>query len=382
MKRPLRSALAVLVLLTTAAHAQKVGDTVTLDALAKAEWIQGAAPTAWEPGKLYILECWATWCGPCVANIPHVDALFDKYADKGLRVIGVDVWEDGKDTVAAFVKKKGDGMSYPVVYTGKGSAFENEWLKTANVLGIPHAFLVKDGKVLAMTHPAGLTDQVVEDLLSGGAAGDAVLTKLNQAAAAQNAVQAAKQHFSEASKKKDAAGMTAAAEELNTAQPGNMYVPLFRNEALIAAKDWAGVEKAAADAGDPGMHRMVVNSLATSIVKVDDVPADTLTKITAAYLESLPADKKTSMDGVNLARLYWKTGQKDKALEQAKSSVELAKADTPGFHLPSAPFEKFAGAVDKGDMPTPDEFSKWFQAALAEQKAEKDKAAEAKPAGE
>jgi hypothetical protein len=62
--------------------------------------------------------------------------------------------------------------------------------------------------------------------------------------------------------------------------------------------------------------------------------------------------------GLNLARLYWKSGLNDKALEQAKSSVELAKADTSGFHLPPAAFEKFADAMDKGSMPTPEEFSK------------------------
>src|SRR6478735_4808346 len=64
------------------AFAQRVGDPVTPDALGKAEWIQGSAPTAWEPGKLYLIECWATWCGPCVAAIPHVNELHRKYADK------------------------------------------------------------------------------------------------------------------------------------------------------------------------------------------------------------------------------------------------------------------------------------------------------------
>jgi len=128
------------------AFAQKPGDSVTPDALSKLEWVQGAAPTAWEPGKVYILECWATWCGPCVAAIPHVDELFDKYQEKGLRVIGVNVREDGKDKVEAFVKNKGDGMSYPVAYTGKGGVFETEWLKPADVSGIPHPRAAARGK--------------------------------------------------------------------------------------------------------------------------------------------------------------------------------------------------------------------------------------------
>ena len=155
---------------TVSSFAQKPGDTVTPDALGKLDWIQGEAPAAWEPGKVYILECWATWCGPCIAAIPHVDGLYDKYAGKGLRVIGVNVWEDGKEKVAGFVKQKGEGMSYPVAYTGKGGAFETEWLKPAGVKGIPHAFVVKDGKVVLASHPMQLSAELIEGLLAGGEA--------------------------------------------------------------------------------------------------------------------------------------------------------------------------------------------------------------------
>ncbi|MDB6077855.1 MAG: Redoxin domain protein, partial [Akkermansiaceae bacterium] len=131
MKTTLSSLLLGAAFCVAAAKAQNVGDTVTPEALGQAEWVQGSAPAEWEPGKLYVLECWATWCGPCIAAIPHVDALYDQYKDQGLRVIGMDVWEDGKDKVVDFVKKKGEGMSYPVAYTGKGGAFEEKWLKPA-----------------------------------------------------------------------------------------------------------------------------------------------------------------------------------------------------------------------------------------------------------
>ena len=64
------------------------GSEVNLAAITSADWVQGAGPTAFELDKVYVFECWATWCGPCVALIPHVNELHKKYYDKGLRVHG------------------------------------------------------------------------------------------------------------------------------------------------------------------------------------------------------------------------------------------------------------------------------------------------------
>ena len=184
------------------AFGQKVDDSVTPDALGKLEWVKGSAPTAWEPGKVYILECWATWCGPCIAAIPHIDALYDKYQEKGLRVIGVNVLEDGKDKIETFITKKGDGMSYPVAYTGKGGAFETEWLKPAEVKGIPHAFVVKDGKVLLTIHPMHINEPLIEALLAGGDAQTKAVEDIKDSQRKQQEIDKAVQVFREAAKKK------------------------------------------------------------------------------------------------------------------------------------------------------------------------------------
>lgn len=348
--------------LTSAAHGQKTGDAVTPEALQQLEWIQGEAPTAWEPGKLYILECWATWCGPCIAAIPHVDALYDKYQSKGLRVIGVDVWEDGKDKVAEFVKKKGDGMSYPVAYTGKGGPFEELWLKPAEVKGIPHAFLVKDGKVIATSHPAGLTEDFIEALLEGGEAEKAVLEKLNTAAASRQASAAARAAFTAGKEKNDATAMAAAADQLAAVEPDSFYVPLFRNEALIVAQNWSGIEQYADSLDSTNKLRlMLINSLGNSLAATEGVPASTLTKVVTAY-EATIKDRgmKTSTDATALSRLHWALGDKDKALAEANQSVEFAKAADKASPRSISAYEQFAAAVAAGTMPTNQEFAKFF----------------------
>lgn len=168
------------------AQTLKSGAEVKVDAIAAAEFLQGNAPKEWEKDKVYILECWATWCGPCVAAIPHMNELHKKYHGKGLRVFGMNVWEEEKAAVTAFLKEKGDGMAYPVAFVNQ-TAFAKDWLEAAGVEGIPHAFVVKNGKLLFHTHPADLKDETIEALLEGGEKEAKVLADMAEAAKAEEA---------------------------------------------------------------------------------------------------------------------------------------------------------------------------------------------------
>lgn len=107
-------------------------------------------------GKPAIVEFWATWCPPCRASIPHLNALNKKFKDKGLVVIGIS--DETKDVVEKFQKTL--PMEYHVAIGG--SAIE----KKVGINGIPHAFLVgKDGKVVWEGHPMRLTEAEIEKAL-------------------------------------------------------------------------------------------------------------------------------------------------------------------------------------------------------------------------
>ncbi|MEI6647427.1 MAG: redoxin family protein, partial [bacterium] len=135
------------------------------------EWIQGVPVTEFSKDKAYLVEFWATWCGPCVASIPHLNELYLKFRDKGLVVIGQNVEGKNQTPVKAFVTKMADRMTYPVALdnvdpAGVG-AMNKTWLDAAGVNTIPTAFLVgKDGRIAWIGHPNELTDKIIGEVLS------------------------------------------------------------------------------------------------------------------------------------------------------------------------------------------------------------------------
>ncbi len=114
-------------------------------------WIQGEVDGINDPTKTYIVEFWATWCGPCMRSIPHLNKLYQRYRGAGLVIIGIS--DEPASTVKPFVARKGNSMSYPVAVDTSEKVMNEKWMKAAKQDGIPAAFIVRGGKVLWIGNP-------------------------------------------------------------------------------------------------------------------------------------------------------------------------------------------------------------------------------------
>lgn len=95
-------------------------------------------------GKPYILDFWATWCGPCKAASPTMQALHQKYASKGLMVIGANTSEDDGGKKAMGYPKQ---HKYTYTFTKNNDALAGK----LGVQGLPtFVFVDKRGKVVAV----------------------------------------------------------------------------------------------------------------------------------------------------------------------------------------------------------------------------------------
>jgi len=110
-------------------------------------------------GKVVVLEFWATWCGPCVAAIPHLNDLVDKFKDRPVQFVAIT--DEDEATIKPFLKKR-------PIKAWVGLDTNKAMNRAYGVAAIPHTVIVgQDGTIAAITHPEALTEQILEDVLAG-----------------------------------------------------------------------------------------------------------------------------------------------------------------------------------------------------------------------
>jgi thiol-disulfide isomerase/thioredoxin len=147
----------------------RIGDKVPP---VQARWVKGNVTTNFKKGMVYVLEFWATWCGPCKKAMPHISALAKKHTGKAV-IIGVNVWERpqaGKtleQTVDEFVQGNSQKMTYNICMDGADGYMAKNFVEAAAQPGIPATMIVdKEGKLAWIGHPESM-DIPLQQIING-----------------------------------------------------------------------------------------------------------------------------------------------------------------------------------------------------------------------
>jgi thiol-disulfide isomerase/thioredoxin len=369
----MRALLLLLLSATLSAAGLKVGDPAP--ATRPETMLQGEAVKDFQKGEVYVFECWASWCGPCIAAIPHLNELHKQMGKKGVVITGVNVWESERDAASAqrakdFLKSQGDKMSYRVALGGK--AFIKDWLEAAEVNGIPHAFVVADGKIAWTGHPAQLTAEMLGDILTGTplAAAPPVADKIPQrrlskpavpAGTAPNdpemaAAQAKLDALSEAMRARDwdaaekalpaAAGVLPKQEGQELRDSIEAQIGLARGD---PAKFYAQLQKAADEEFD---DPEALNEIAWRLLTMKAfAQKPNLVLAEKCAVQSVKLTREEHPDKLDtLARLRWLQGKKEEAIRLQIKSVDKAEAGPMREAL-----QKTLDAMLKGVLPPADD---------------------------
>jgi thiol-disulfide isomerase/thioredoxin len=369
----MRALLLLLLSATLSAAGLKVGDPAP--ATRPETMLQGEAVKDFKKGEVYVFECWASWCGPCVAAIPHLDQLHRKMGKKGVTITGVNVWESERDAASAqrakdFLKAQGAKMSYAVALGGK--AFIKDWLEAADVNGIPHAFVVAEGRIAWTGHPAQLTAEMLGDILTGTplAAAPPVADKIPQrrlskpavpAGTAPNdpemaAAQAKLDALSEAMRARDwdaaekalpaAAGVLPKQEGQELRDSIEAQIGLARGD---PTKFYAQLQKVADEEFD---DPEALNEIAWRLLTMKAfAQKPNLALAEKCAVQSVKLTREEHPDKLDtLARLRWLQGKKEEAIRLQIKSVDKAEAGPMREAL-----QKTLDAMLKGVLPPADD---------------------------
>jgi len=343
MKRTLFVAAMAATWMAAGVRAQEIGVGDPAPKLEVKEFVKGDKVDGFQKGKTYVVEFWATWCGPCRMSIPHLTQLQKK--NKEVTFIGVSVFEhDGADKVKDFVKEMGDKMDYRVALDDVAEgAKPNDgkmakgWMEAASQDGIPTAFVINgEGTIAWIGHPMQL-EKPLDEIVSGKWDLKVATTQYKEKMALAKKRKAIRQEIAKATKAGDNKEVVAIIDKAITDEPKFEPELASIKFAALAGKD--GDPEKALDYGKQLMEGIYkenaqrLNMLAWTIVDPDAPKKANENLLKLALAAAQRADELTkSGNGAiadTLAKCYFDTGDPAKAVENQERALKQAKGLPP-----------------------------------------------------
>jgi RNA polymerase sigma factor (sigma-70 family) len=108
-------------------------------------------------GRVILIDCWATWCGPCMSLMPEIKELYERYHKDGLEIVGIS-FDQKEETARRAIKQL--GLAWPQILGPTEEAVRESWADTAGIEGIPRLFLIDRDGILRADSPAELEKEV------------------------------------------------------------------------------------------------------------------------------------------------------------------------------------------------------------------------------
>ncbi len=117
-------------------------------------------------GKVVLVDFWATWCGPCVAEIPNVLEQYEKYHAQGFEVVGISLDQD-RDALEKFVADR--KIPWPILFEpSEGDGWQHPLATYYGISGIPTVILIgRDGNVITLNARGERLGEELDKIFSG-----------------------------------------------------------------------------------------------------------------------------------------------------------------------------------------------------------------------
>lgn len=291
-------------------------------------FVRGEKPNFFEPGKTYVIEFWATWCGPCRQSMPHLSKISDEMKDKGVVVVGIS--DEKLETVSKFLDK--DEWKQKARYTlatDPDRSTHKAYMEAAMQNGIPTAFVVKDGVVQWIGHPMEL-EGPLKQVVAGTWDTTAAKTTFEAAMAEQVQTMAKQAAMGKAIDAKDWPKALAMMDEQIAAAPAEERSPLQVQKMQIMLM--AGQNDGAYALGDEAVkaNPRVRGWVAGGILHMADIK-DRRIDTAIGYLEAaLAADGAVQPQVLGDLGYAWSLkGDYAKAVEFTQRAADAAKSFGP-----------------------------------------------------